>query len=85
MRLPKHSIGVGERFAHQAVARLDALILAREQGRQIAPVWNKSHREHTIVGSQPGDVRAEADSAVRARAWDVISASSWNRKAAVSS
>jgi hypothetical protein len=36
---------------------------------QIAPVWNKSHREHTIVGSSPRDVRAEADAACRARGW----------------
>jgi len=39
------------------------------QGVAIAPVWNKSHREHTIVGSSPGDVRAEADAACKARGW----------------
>jgi hypothetical protein len=70
MQLPKYSIGVGDRFAHQGTAQLEALILAQEQGARIAPVWNKSHREHTIVGSKPGDVRAEADSAVRTLAWD---------------
>lgn len=69
MLLPKYSIGVGDRFAHQGLAQLDALILARQRAVQIAPVWNKSHREHTIVGSRPGDVRTEADSAVRARGW----------------
>jgi hypothetical protein len=70
MQLPKYSIGVGDRFAHQGTAQLDALLLARKEGVRIAPVWNKSHREHTIVGSKPGDVRAEADSAVRALGWD---------------
>ena len=67
--LPKYSIGVGDRFAHQGSAQLDALILAREEGIDIAPVWNKSHREHSIVGSSPVDVRTEADTAVRARRW----------------
>jgi tagaturonate epimerase len=69
MRLPKDSIGVGDRFAHQGAAQLDALTLAGREGVEIAPVWNKSHREHTIVGSRPADVRAEADRAVAARRW----------------
>jgi len=70
MKLPKYSIGVGDRFAHQGVAQLDALMLARGQGVAIAPVWNKSHREHSIVGSRPADVRAEADRAVAALKWN---------------
>jgi tagaturonate epimerase len=69
MQLPKYSIGVGDRFAHQGLAQLDALILAGRDGIEIAPVWNKSFREHTIVGSRPADVRAEADAAVKARQW----------------
>ena len=66
MRLPKFSMGIGDRFAHQGVAQLDAII---ESGLDIAPVWNKSHREHTIVGSSPADVRSEADNAVGLRGW----------------
>jgi len=69
MQLPKYSIGVGDRFAHQGLAQLDAAILAGREGVEIAPVWNKSHREHTIVGSRPADVRAEADAAVQTRRW----------------
>jgi hypothetical protein len=69
MLLPKYSIGVGDRFAHQGPAQLDALLQAAERGMQIAPVWNKSHREHTIVGSSPRDVRSEADAACTARGW----------------
>ncbi|MBN2577524.1 MAG: hypothetical protein JXB10_00850 [Pirellulales bacterium] len=69
MQLPKYSLGVGDRFAHEGPAQLDALILARQRGVAIAPVWNKSHREHTIVGSRPADARAEADHAVRLRGW----------------
>ncbi len=69
MRLPKYSVGIGDRFAHQGVAQLDAAIEANRQGVAVAPVWNKSHREHVIVGSAPGDVRIEADDAVAARGW----------------
>ena len=69
MYLPKYSIGIGDRFAHQGPAQLDAVIAAKRRGVPIAPVWNKSHREHQIVGSSPADVRAEADHAVKARAW----------------
>ena len=66
MRLPKFSMGIGSRFAHQGAAQLDAII---ESGLSIAPVWNKSHREHTITGSSPADVRGEADDAVELRRW----------------
>ena len=69
MRLPKYSIGIGDRFARQGVAQLDALVRAEREGVEVAPVWNKSYREHTIVGTAPGDVRVEADAAVKARDW----------------
>ncbi|MCE5303764.1 MAG: tagaturonate epimerase family protein [Planctomycetaceae bacterium] len=69
MQLPKYSMGVGDRFAHEGEAQLDAVLQAQREGVEIAPVWNKSHREHTIVGSRPADVRAEADRAVAARHW----------------
>jgi hypothetical protein len=35
----------------------------------IIPVWNKSRREHEIIGTEPQDVRREADAAVRACGW----------------
>lgn len=69
MRLPKYSIGVGDRFSKQGLAQLDAIILAHREGIDIAPVWNKSHREHVIVGTHPTEVRVEADCAVEARGW----------------
>jgi len=62
-------MGIGDRFAHQGIAQLNAFVAARDRGIEIAPVWNKSHREHTIVGSDPADVRRQADSAVAARGW----------------
>jgi len=67
--LEKFSLGVGDRFAHQAAAQLRACILAAEQGAAVVPVWNKSNREHTIVGSEPESVRAAADEAVRRLGW----------------
>ena len=45
------------------------IALAHGEGVEIGPVWNKSHREHTITGSHPADVRAEADRAVQAGRW----------------
>jgi hypothetical protein len=67
--LDKYSLGVGDRFAHQGRAQLRACVQAAELGVTVVPVWNKSNREHTIVGSQPASVREEADQAVNALAW----------------
>ena len=69
LTLSKYSIGVGDRFAHQAKAQLQACILAAKQGVDVIPVWNKSNREHTIIGSEPGGVRTAADAAVKALGW----------------
>ncbi len=69
MILEKYSMGVGDRFGHQAAAQLDALTKAKNDGLDIACVWNKSHREHTIIGSVPADVRREADCAIKTKSW----------------
>jgi hypothetical protein len=70
MILGKYSFGIGDRFCHQGKPQLAALIKAKEQGLDITPVWNKSHREHTIIGTSPVDTRKEADDAVAAYGWD---------------
>src|SRR2546423_15533968 len=49
--LEKYSLGIGDRFAHQARAQLEAFRMAAARGAAIVPVWNKSNREHLIVGS----------------------------------
>jgi hypothetical protein len=67
--LGKFSIGVGDRFAHQSKAQLEACILASKAGVDVIPVWNKSNREHTIIGSQPSSARAAADAAVKELGW----------------
>jgi len=69
MKLEKFSVGVGDRFAQEAEAQLRACILAAEQGAIVVPVWNKSNREHTIIGSEPASVRAAADAAVKNLGW----------------
>ena len=61
LKIEKYSIGVGDRFAHQARAQLRACLQASDTGWEVIPVWNKSNREHTIVGSEPASVRAAAD------------------------
>ena len=66
MELSKFSIGGGDRFAHQGVAQLRAIMKANQSGLEISPVWNKSNREHIYVHTHPADVRREADAAVAA-------------------
>ena len=70
MILGKYSFGIGDRFCRQGKAQIAAVIKAQEQGIDVAPVWNKSHREHTIIGTKPADTRKEADDAVSACGWD---------------
>lgn len=69
VRLGRFSIGVGDRFAQQAAAQLQACQLAAEHGVEIIPVWNKSNREHLIVQSDPASVRAAAAAAVSDLGW----------------
>jgi tagaturonate epimerase len=71
LTLNKYSIGTGDRFAHQAKAQLQACVQALKSGVDIIPVWNKSNREHTIIGSDPSSVRTAADAAVKALNWNL--------------
>jgi len=70
LKLPRFSVGVGDRFAHQAKAQLQACMMAAEAGVEVVPVWNKSNREHTIIGTEPSQTRAAADAAVKELGWD---------------
>ncbi|MBC8184406.1 hypothetical protein H8E88_25200 [candidate division KSB1 bacterium] len=69
MKLGKYSIGIGDRFARQGKAQLNAIIKAKELGVEITPVWNKSFREHQVVKSNPLSTRKEADDAVKLMNW----------------
>jgi len=70
LRLSKYSIGTGDRFAHQAKAQLQACMQALGKGVEVIPVWNKSNREHSLIGSQPQSTRQAADAAVRELHWE---------------
>jgi tagaturonate epimerase len=65
----KFSFGMGDRFGHQGRAQLRACMMATELGADVVPVWNKSNREHTFIGTEPSSLRAEADAAVKALGW----------------
>jgi hypothetical protein len=67
--IEKFSFGVGDRFAHQAKAQLAAVMRAAGEGVEIVPVWNKSNREHTTIGSQPQSTRDAADAACKELNW----------------
>lgn len=69
LTLAKYSVGVGDRFAHQARAQLRACMIAAGRGVEVIPIWNKSNREHTIIGSEPAETRAAADAAVKQLRW----------------
>ncbi len=69
MKIAKYSIGTGDRFGLQGKAQLAAIEKAHKQGVDLAIVWNKSHREHTIVNTTQLAVRQEADQAVSERGW----------------
>lgn len=71
LTIPKYSIGTGDRFAHQAKAQLQACLNALEAGMEIIPVWNKSNREHTIIGSEPASTRVAADAAAKSFRWQL--------------
>ena len=65
--LGKYSFGIGDRFSNEGKAQLSAIIQAyKKYGIDFVPVWNKSNREHQIVGTEPSDTRREADEAVNA-------------------
>lgn len=72
MDIEKFTIGMGDRFAHQGNAQLQAVLTAREHGICVFPTWNKSFREHKTVGSEPQSLRREADAAVNKLGWEEV-------------
>ena len=67
--LERFSFGVGDRFAHQAKSQLRAFQMLAKHGIEVAPVWNKSNREHTFIGSEPQSVYDAGQAAVRELGW----------------
>ena len=70
LTLEKYTIGVGDRFAHQAKAQLQACVKLAGNGIDVIPVWNKSNREHSFIGSEPQSVFDSAQAAVEALGWE---------------
>jgi hypothetical protein len=42
---------------------------AAQQGVEVTPAWNKSHREHTIIDSKLMESRLAADAAGKKLGW----------------
>lgn len=70
LEIEKYTFGMGDRFGHQGKAQLAACVKATQLGAAIVPVWNKSNREHTFIGTEPASLRAEADHAVKSLGWN---------------
>jgi len=68
--IERYSIGTGDRFGRQGAAQIAAFRKAREKGVDVAIVWNKSNREHVLVGTEPADQRAAAERAIKETGWD---------------
>ena len=69
LKLERFSCGIGDRFGQEAKAQLRAFQMLAEQGIEVTPVWNKSNREHTFIGSEPRSVFVAAEAAVNALNW----------------
>ncbi|HEY9055110.1 MAG TPA: tagaturonate epimerase family protein [Rectinemataceae bacterium] len=67
--LSKYSIGAGDRFGKQGRAQIAAFQKLAASGVEASIVWNKSNREHMIIGTKPSDQRKAADEAVRSAAY----------------
>jgi tagaturonate epimerase len=70
LSLERFSFGVGDRFGQQAKAQLQAFVTLARLGVEVAPVWNKSNREHIFIGSQPQGVFDAAQAAVQSLGWN---------------
>ena len=64
--LSKYSVGTGDRFGRQGEAQVKAFQLLEARGVEASIVWNKSNREHMIIGTGPKDQREAADKAIAA-------------------
>jgi len=70
MQLSRFSIGTGDRFGLEGEAQIAAFRELRAHGGEADIVWNKSNREHLIIGSSPADQAARAAAAIQRTGWD---------------
>jgi len=65
IKIGRFSIGVGDRFGKEGSAQIAAAVAIKEEtGISVDLVWNKSKREHSIIGTSAIDQRKAADAAV---------------------
>jgi len=64
LTLGKYSVGIGTGLRSKA-KRSCSLLAGFAKRVEVIPVWNKSNREHTIIGSEPSSVRQAADAPVK--------------------
>jgi len=69
-KLSRFSIGTGDRFGREGEAQIGAFQDLRAHGGIADIVWNKSNREHVLIGSTPKDQAAAAFEAVKKTNWD---------------
>lgn len=70
MKLSRFSIGTGDRFGMEGEAQIGAFQQLCEHGGEADIVWNKSNREHVIIGSTPADQAKAAAEAVKHSGWN---------------
>ena len=75
MTIARFSMGTGDRFGREGVAQVAAFDKIKADGVDVAIVWNKSNREHTIIGTSPADQRAAADAAAATAGWPLLARS----------
>ncbi len=69
LKLDKYSFGIGDRFGRQAPFQLRSFQQLQSHGISVTPVWNKSNREHSLIGSEPPQVLQSARDAVLEAGW----------------
>jgi hypothetical protein len=69
MYIEKYSFGTGDRFGKEGESQLEAVQEINNLGITVVPVWNKSHREHSIVKTTQSGLAKEAADAVAAKGW----------------
>jgi len=65
--LKRFSVGTGDRFGREGWAQIRAFQMLARKGVEASIAWNKSNREHVIIGTTPADQRTAADAAVTRR------------------
>ena len=69
-RLSRFSVGTGDRFGREGEAQIRAFQDLRAKGGEADIVWNKSNREHLLIGSTPADQARAASESIRKTGWD---------------